>query len=163
MQVSWLRRYMYELGRVVPIVPVVCKSDCMTVAEQACPSQEEVFLAIIRLRLMAMVVLQACFRQEVVSRLGNPSLAGYPGAPSAVNAVHSMSMHGCTCSWSCLLAQCCQAEQCSLQRGCTAAVAFAGNGRPLVLVCIFYDPSCCNCARKAYCEHENEKSCWRRV
>lgn len=29
------RRYMYELGRVVPIVPVICKSDCMTVAEQA--------------------------------------------------------------------------------------------------------------------------------
>ena len=46
LQLSWLRRYMYELGRVVPIVPVVCKSDCMTVAEQACPAEEEVFLAI---------------------------------------------------------------------------------------------------------------------
>ena len=85
---------------------------------------------------MAIVMLQACFRQEVVSRLGNPSLAGYSGAPNAVNAVHSMSMHGCICSWSCRLAQCCRAEQCSLPRGCTAAVAFAGKGCALVLICI---------------------------
>ncbi|KAK9842330.1 hypothetical protein WJX81_007177 [Elliptochloris bilobata] len=46
-------RYMHELGRVCAIVPVICKADSMTMAEQA------------------------CFRQEVVSRLGNPSLAGY--------------------------------------------------------------------------------------
>lgn len=84
---------------------------------------------------MAIVVLQACFRQEVVSRLGNPSLAGYSGAPSALDAVQPMSMHGCICSWSCLWAQCYRAEQgLSLQRGSSAAEAVAGNGRPLVSV-----------------------------
>ena len=74
---------MHTLGKHVPIVPVICKSDCMTIAEQARSASCAFTLALVyfvfRELNTSCPLLQACFRQEVVSRLANPSLAGYPG------------------------------------------------------------------------------------
>lgn len=48
-------RFMAELGKVVPILPLVTKADCMTIREAA------------------------AYRREVYRKLQNPRLAGPPG------------------------------------------------------------------------------------